>query len=232
MSFDAPTLRAELRGFDGDLYLTHLFAPAATRDHLLAIYHAYADMARIPHTVSEPMIGAIRLQWWRDLLSGLGEQQAGDSPIGSALLACKVDNDAFLAMINGREAELQLENQLDLMACSPIAQSLGGAFMALSLDMLGVEDPSVREVGEQAGQGFELLRLTAPGHERMAGAARAFLETACRRFNSLPRAQRKKALPAFLPIGLARYQSQHWPKQKSLLAYQWKILRMALWGRL
>ena len=236
VSFDAPTLRAELRGFDGDLYLTHLFAPEAKRDHLLAMYHAYADMARIPHTVSEPMIGAIRLQWWRDLVSGLDAHQAGDSPIGAALLDCKVNrklnSDAFLAMINGREAELDLDSQLDLMACSPIAQNLGAAFMTLSLDMLGVDDPVMHELGEQAGQGFELLRLTAPGHDRMAGAARAFLETACRRFNSLPRGQRKPALPAFLPIGLARYQAQHWPKQKSLLAYQWKILRMALSGRL
>ncbi len=232
MSLNETTLRNELRGFDGDLYLTHLFAPAASRSKLLAIYYAYADMARIPHVVSDPMIGAIRLQWWRDLVSGLAAQNAGDSPIGAALLECSINFETMATLIDGRQSELDLEEERSLMVCSPFCESLGGAFMTLSLDMLGVEDDNVRQIALQAGHGFELLRLTPVGHLRMAMAAQAFLDTACKRFNSLPRRHRKAALPAFLPIGLARYQASHWPKQKSLLAYQWHILKMATFGRL
>ena len=64
-------LRQELRGLDGDLYLCHLFAPVDKRAALLTLYHLYADIARIPATVSDPMVGAIRLQWWRDLLDAV-----------------------------------------------------------------------------------------------------------------------------------------------------------------
>jgi hypothetical protein len=35
MSLDETTLRNELRGFDGDLYLTHLFAPSVSRPKLM-----------------------------------------------------------------------------------------------------------------------------------------------------------------------------------------------------
>ena len=232
MSLDETTLRNELRGFDGDLYLTHLFAPSVSRPKLLAIYYAYADMARIPHMVSDQMIGAIRLQWWRDLVAGLAEQNGGDSPIGAALLECQVNCDTMLCLIDGRQSELDLEEERSLAACSPFCETLGGAFMNLSLDMLAVEDAEIRQIAPQAGHGFELLRLTPVGHPRMAMAAHAFLDTACKRFNSLSRRQRKSALPAFLPIGLARYQASNWPKQKSLLAYQWHIVKMATLGRL
>ena len=78
-------LRQELRGSDGDLYLCHLFASADKRAALLTLYHLYADIARIPATVSDPMVGAIRLQWWRDLLDAVANGDARGTPkIGRA----------------------------------------------------------------------------------------------------------------------------------------------------
>ena len=68
MEEDAHILRTQLRVNDGDLYLCHLFTPADKRLRMLALYAAYTEIARIPSEVSEPMVGAIRLQWWRDAL--------------------------------------------------------------------------------------------------------------------------------------------------------------------
>ena len=61
VNMDEELLRQELRGLDSDLYLCHLFAPAEKRGALLTLYHLYADIARIPASVSDPMVGAIRL---------------------------------------------------------------------------------------------------------------------------------------------------------------------------
>ena len=232
MSLDFDSLRSDLRGLDGDLYLTHLFAPAAHRDGLLSLYYAYADIARIPDSVSEPMIGAIRLQWWRDLHGGLAEGRAGDSPIGAALLACGLTSQAFLPLIDGREAALDGEAYAAQSARAASADRVGPALMRLSLEVLDVSDAEVIEIATLGGRGFELLRLTAANMPEQAQAAAALLTQAVSAFNRLPRQTRKAALPAFLPIGLAHFQAQHWPAQKSLLAYQWKILKMALRGRL
>lgn len=62
---------AIVRAHDYDRYLSALFAPADRRADLMLIYAFDAEMARIPLSVSEPLMGEIRLQWWRDALSPL-----------------------------------------------------------------------------------------------------------------------------------------------------------------
>ena len=87
------------------------------------------------------------------------------------------------------------------------------------------------ELLDTAGTGFELMRLVPQDGAAVAQRAAALLTAACQDFNRLPRKQRKKLLPAFLPIGLARRQAMAYPRQKSLLAYQFSLLKMALIGK-
>jgi NADH dehydrogenase [ubiquinone] 1 alpha subcomplex assembly factor 6 len=57
-----------VRRHDRDRFLTTLFAPAAERQALLALYAFNHEVAKTREVVSEPMLGRIRLQWWRDSL--------------------------------------------------------------------------------------------------------------------------------------------------------------------
>lgn len=84
------------RAFERDRYLSALLAPRAVRDDLVAITAFAGELARIPAAVSEPMIGEIRLQWWRDALTSAFETPAratGESipasghPIADAVVA-------------------------------------------------------------------------------------------------------------------------------------------------
>ncbi|MCH9020134.1 MAG: squalene/phytoene synthase family protein, partial [Proteobacteria bacterium] len=61
----------QARRYDRDRYLCALFAPAARREALFALLAFNAEVARIRETVSEPMLGLIRLQWWRDAIAGI-----------------------------------------------------------------------------------------------------------------------------------------------------------------
>lgn len=230
---DFDLLREELRGLDGDLYLCHLFAPADKRDALAVLYHLYADIARIPASVSEPMVGAIRLQWWRDLLSGLAAEETRGTPIGEALLTLNqqpgLAPSALMPLIDGREAALgeqgrtvdELENE---------ARETGTALLHAACAIMTTEIDA--DLCQQAGTGVELMRLVPQDGAPVAARAKALLDAACRQFNKLPRAQRKAVLPVFLPVGLARRQAAVYPRQKSLLSYQFMLLRMAMMGKL
>ena len=233
---DFETLRAELRGLDGDLYLCHLFAPAPVRDAVLTLYHFYADIARIPALVSDPMVGAIRLQWWRDLLVALEAGETRGTPIGEALLEVGRDGRIalpdFLPLIDGREAALN-EGGRTLEELEAEAEIVGPAWLKLACQLVGAQVPDLQAPGLQAaGTGFELMRLVPEGGEAVAARANTLLSEACQSFNQLPCAQRKALLPVFLPIGLARRQAQHFPQSKSLLRYQISIMKMAFLGRI
>ncbi|TCS61306.1 squalene/phytoene synthase family protein [Varunaivibrio sulfuroxidans] len=56
-----------------------VFSPPRRRRAMLALLAFDAELRRIPHKVKEPMLGAMRYQWWRDMLGGA----SGDMPVGS-----------------------------------------------------------------------------------------------------------------------------------------------------
>ena len=62
---------------DNDRFLTALFAAAAEREALFALYAFNIEIAKTRETVSEPLIGQMRLQWWRDAI----DEIFGDGPV-------------------------------------------------------------------------------------------------------------------------------------------------------
>ena len=59
-----------MRRHDRDRYQTALFAPADRREALFALYAFNYEVARVRETVTPPMLGQIRLQWWREVIDG------------------------------------------------------------------------------------------------------------------------------------------------------------------
>lgn len=56
---------------DVDRYLSTLFAPRDKRPLLFALYAFAVEIAQTRFRVSEPMLGEIRYQWWREAVEGL-----------------------------------------------------------------------------------------------------------------------------------------------------------------
>ena len=76
-----------VRQSDPDRYYATLFAPTEKRPHLFALYAFSGEIARVRETISGPMPGEIRLQWWRDVLSGEARGNVSAHPVAVALLA-------------------------------------------------------------------------------------------------------------------------------------------------
>ncbi|MDZ7600748.1 MAG: phytoene/squalene synthase family protein [Hoeflea sp.] len=77
---------SDLRRVDLDRYLALLLMPEAVRDDILALMLFNAEIASIRDRVREPLPGEVRLQWWRDVLSGEREGEARAHPVAAALL--------------------------------------------------------------------------------------------------------------------------------------------------
>ena len=76
---------ALVREADRDRYLATLFAPAEHRDALFALYAFNVEIARVRELAREPLPGEIRLQWWREVLSGERAGEAAAHPVAAAL---------------------------------------------------------------------------------------------------------------------------------------------------
>lgn len=60
-----------VRTGDRDLWLVSLCMPRAARPALWAVMAFHLELQRIPHVVSNPILGRIRLQWWREAIERL-----------------------------------------------------------------------------------------------------------------------------------------------------------------
>lgn len=60
-----------VRKHDFERYICSLFAPAKARPHLWALQAIAYELLRIPSSVSEEMVGLIRLKWWQEEITKL-----------------------------------------------------------------------------------------------------------------------------------------------------------------
>ena len=82
-----------------------MFAPAARREALFALYALNVALSRIGETVSQPMLGEIRLQWWRESLDGIYAGTPRREPVVEALAATVAPHNPPRALFAGREAQ-------------------------------------------------------------------------------------------------------------------------------
>src|ERR1700748_629065 len=83
----ANRLATAVRAADPDRYFSALFAPAPLRPHLFAVYAFNHEVARVAETVREPMLGAIRLEWWRESVEGAHKGAPRNHDVAKGLAA-------------------------------------------------------------------------------------------------------------------------------------------------
>ncbi|MGE5540464.1 MAG: phytoene/squalene synthase family protein [Gemmatimonas sp.] len=127
-SRDAAPLARVAREGDYDRYLTTLFVPADRRPALLALIALNLELARIRDAVAEPMIGQIRLQWWREAVEAALAGTPRHHDVLEALSAARghLRPAVLAAMIDAREVELSAE-PLSLAGFEAYAEGTAGA---------------------------------------------------------------------------------------------------------
>ncbi|GIX11941.1 squalene/phytoene synthase family protein [Elioraea sp.] len=172
---------AIVRRDDPDRFLCALFAPEAAREALFTLYAFNAALAGVRDAVTEPTLGLIRLQWWRETVAeashGRFRRHEVADPLGRLIAQKGFDPALFDAVITAREAEFAEEGIPDPPALEAYAAGTAGGLMRLALAVLGAETPAALSAARYAGTVYGL-----------AGILRAAPVAAARGRTLLPRA--------------------------------------------
>jgi len=215
----------ELRTYDADRFFACLLAPPAPRRALLALYAFNLEIAKTRETVSEPMLGQIRLQWWREALDGIYAGSPREHAVVQALNVAvrdyRLSRAAFDEMIEGRERDLEDTPPLSVDDVLSYASATSGALNCLAGEVLGTDNSTslresgiayavtglVRAIPFHAGQGRSWLpglpaHAVFKGAQNIADQAAELVEAAetCRHaaladIGSLPKLARLACLP-------------------------------------
>ena len=133
---------AQVRAQDIDRFHLALAAPQHVQDSWLTLAAFNLELARTASRVTDPNLGLIRLQWWREAIDEIrsggpvrGHQVALDlAKIGDAL-----DLSSLETMVEAREADLTAAPFADQEALTAYLIQTSGALMRAQARTLGLE---------------------------------------------------------------------------------------------
>jgi len=158
----ANRLAVSVRAADPDRYFATLFAPASQRPFLFTLYAFHAELARVAETVREPMLGAIRLEWWREACEAAAKGSARNHDVARGLACLFAERPMALAdleaLIAARAFDSSADRLADFAALEAYVDSTSGALMRVAAKLLG-GGPGLEPLLRQAGLAYGLTGL-------------------------------------------------------------------------
>lgn len=175
----AASVAALVRRHDRDRYRTALFAPANRREALFALYAFNYEVARIRESISQPMLGQIRLQWWREVIDAAyagkpARHHEVVQPLVEVIRHFDLARTHFDDLIDARERDLADEPPPSLAALETYAEATSSGLLMLALQVFCVDNPVVEAAARDIGIAYALTGLlqAMPFH---AAAGRSYI---------------------------------------------------------
>ena len=164
---------ALVRRHDRDRFQTALFAPASSREALFALYAFNYEIARVRETVTQPVLGQIRLAWWREVIAAAYEAGAvRRHPVAEAVSAVIRARDLtrahFDRLIDAREGDFAEDPPASLAALEAYAEDTASRLVCLALEALGVREEAASDAARHVGIAFALSGLMRALPQRAA----------------------------------------------------------------
>lgn len=210
---------------DPDRFAATMAAPVAARARLWPLYALNLEIARAALVSAEPMIGEMRLQWWRDAVQDLGRGvvRAHEvlGPVAQVVRAADLPLAVLDRLIAARRWDIYREPFADHTDFDGYLQDTGASLMWLAALALGAPagaEPVVRGVGWATALAAFLravprlrelgrVPLPDPGPQAVADLARdglARLKQARHHRNTLPASAAPALWAGWQTAGLLR----------------------------
>lgn len=213
----ADDLETTVRDHAHDRWLSSRFvSDEAARADLIALYALDHELTRIPNAVKDPLMGEIRMTWWREGLEEIAEGRVPRAhPVLQAIAASKLPPVALAALAEARMGDLDPPKTGE--ALLKHIDATEGLVMALAARRLSEE--AMADQVTQAARAAGLAYCDAP-------AALEALKAAAAPLGTLPLA----AFPAVAHATLARRYARN--KNPGPLEKRTRVLWAVLTGRI
>jgi len=166
------SLDALVRRADPDRWLASRFASGQGRADLIALYGLNHELARVGESVTNPLMGEIRLAWWAEGLEALAAGTAARShPVLEALRPGVAEGRLplalLLSMVEARHADFEPHPFADEAALVAYIDGTAGALMAAATHALDRRAEASAVVGAARAWGWAgLFRAAAAWADR------------------------------------------------------------------
>ncbi|MBM6596134.1 phytoene/squalene synthase family protein [Microvirga pudoricolor] len=164
---------AIVREGDPDRFWASLFAPVDKRPHLHALHAFNFEIGRVRESVHEPLVGEIRLQWWRDALQGEVRGDVRSNPVAAALedtiVRFRLPRQPFVDLIDARIFDLYSDPMPNLNDLEGYCGETASVLIRLaSVILMDGNEPGGADASGHAGVAYAVTGLLRafPWHAR------------------------------------------------------------------
>ncbi len=151
------TTREALKKADPDRYRAALMSNPQGRDDLLILYAFHYELSKVPDVTSEPMLGQIRYEWWREAIDEIYSDKEVrrheiSTPLSEMLRRTDVPRFWIDRLIDGRARDLDPQPFANMDDAQDYARQTSGQLMQIAVKVLGgTPDEQVIRAGEAWG---------------------------------------------------------------------------------
>lgn len=154
-------MRNALKKADPDRYRAALMSDNQGRKDLLILYAFHYELSKVPDVTSEPMLGQIRYEWWREAIDEIYSgrevrRHEISTPLSDMLKRTGVPRFWVDRLIDGRARDLDPQAFTDMDDAGSYARQTSGQLMQIGVKVLG-GTPDDRTL--MAGQAWGLTGL-------------------------------------------------------------------------
>ncbi len=160
------------RKFDSPSYTLQTFIPTSARDAYLSIRALNVELARIPDLVSNPTVGSLRMQFWRDNLTRTFANTPPKEPVAillhNALMSLQsrypgtstsVMKGWFVKVINSREQYMDNRPYTSMDTLETYAENTYSTLMYLTLAALPLHSIEVDHLASHIGKATGIVAV-------------------------------------------------------------------------
>ena len=142
---------AIVRQYDRDRFVLSLFLPEEARNaaHVLLAWNL--EITRLREQVREPMVGFVRLQWWREALDALytGDVQRHEllPPLAEIVQRYGIERAWFEDVLVAREQDFSDEPLRDMRALEAYLQGTSSSLLRMMAQVLGAQHELLQPLG-------------------------------------------------------------------------------------
>ena len=244
-----PVTRDALKKADPDRYRAALMSAPQGRADLLILYAFHHELSKVPDVTSEPMLGQIRYEWWREAIDEIYSgrevrRHEISTPLAEMLLRTQVPRFWIDRLIDGRARDLDPQPFADMNDAREYARQTSGQLMQIAVKVLaGAPDEAVTLAGEAWGL-TGLARSYSYYHDRILQnlSFEELLKTTRETYQAVNPNVESEVFPALayaalIPKFLNRMERSGFNPREEKVAYsplakQWHLMFAGMRGRI
>jgi phytoene synthase len=163
----------EAASFCADLVRTHdfvryastLFMPTEQRRALLALYAFNSEISRVREHITQPLAGEVRMQWWADMLTGVGHGGVEGNPVAAELLLAirnfHLPVEPLTRLIEEHQFDLYNDPMPSMAALEGYINDTSAALFMLAAAIAAAPSVEIEHLARHAGLAQGLAQVIA-----------------------------------------------------------------------